>query len=69
MRILILVAALGACASSPPGYRVPAAPGQFWIHPTRADAQAWRRDHPAVRLCILRVPDGFATRHCEGETK
>ena len=66
MHILILAAALGACASPPidvPPYREPADRTAFWIHPTLADAVAFSAA-TRERLCIRRVPDGFATEGC-----
>lgn len=66
MRILILAAALGACATSPiavPPYCEPADRTAFWIHPTLADAIAFSAA-TRERLCIREVPDGFATEGC-----
>jgi len=63
MRVLILAAALSACATIPPPYRVPADSGAFWIWPTLAEAERWEAEHEG-RLCIRRVPDGFATERC-----
>jgi len=51
------------CAAAP-GYRTPPDPAQLWIWPDRAEAERWRREHPSPRLCVRRVPDGYATARC-----
>lgn len=45
------------------GERLPPTPDAFWIWPTLEEAKAWSAEH-RQRLCIRRVPDGFATYGC-----
>lgn len=49
--------------SQPAAYRTPPEPGMFWIWPTLGEARRWEAEH-RERLCIHRVPDGFATFGC-----
>lgn len=71
MKIAAIIAAalaLGAACpapapSGPLGYRLPPQPGAFWIWPTLGEARRWEAEH-RVRICIHRVPDGWATFGC-----
>lgn len=59
--------ALADTTQSAPGYRMPPTPGAFWIWPTLAEAEQWTVEHPdrpGFQLCIVRVPDGWATEGC-----
>lgn len=61
MLSLIISAMLASLPA--PGYRTPPTPGAYWIWPTLDEARAWSAEHD-VRLCIRRVPDGFASYGC-----
>lgn len=64
MKIAFLAAAalaLSAACPAPP--RLPPQPGAFWIWPSLAEARRWEAEH-RQRICIHRVPDGWATFGC-----
>ena len=42
-------------------YRLPLTPTSYWIWEDLVAARAWQRHH---RVCITKVPDGFATKGC-----
>ena len=44
--------------------REPRHPGAFWIWADESEADESANDHPEIKLCSSRVPDGVATEAC-----
>lgn len=63
---MLLALIVVVAANAAPSYRTPPTATTYWIWPTLNEAKHWSDTH-VERLCIVEVPDGFATYGCTEE--